>query len=75
MTLSTFIVHAASVLEGVVLATIWNRFICPELGVLKIDHSNPEKDVYRFDISNLDDLTKKKRVVLRVDNSADLSQK
>ena len=44
-------------------------------GVLKIDHSNPEKDLYRFEIDDLDSLIKKKKVILRVDNNADLSQK
>lgn len=43
-------------------------------GTLRIDHSNPEKDVYRIEIKNLDGLSKKKRVVLSVDNHADLSQ-
>ena len=44
-------------------------------GTLKIDHSNPEKDIYRFEINNFDDLSKKKRIILKVDNNADLSQK
>ena len=44
-------------------------------GTLKVDHSNPEKDIYRFEIDRFDDLNKKKRIVLKVDHSADLSQK
>lgn len=44
------------------------------VGTLKIDHSNPEKDVYRFEIDDIDKLSKRKRVVLKVDNKADLSQ-
>lgn len=44
-------------------------------GILRIDHSNPEKDLYRFDIDNLDELSRRKRIVLKVDNHADLSQK
>lgn len=47
-------------------------------GTLLIDHSNPEKDIYQININNLDDLSKKKRVVLKVDNYAtltDISQK
>lgn len=44
-------------------------------GTLRIDHSNPEKDLYRFDIDNLDELSRRKRIVLKVDNHADLSQK
>ena len=43
-------------------------------GTLRIDHSNPEKDVYRIEINNLEDLSRKKKVILDVDNSAILSQ-
>lgn len=51
------------------------RRMKPTAGTLRIDHSNPEKDVYRFDINDFDSLSKKKRIVLLVDNNADLSQK
>ena len=44
-------------------------------GVLKIDRYNSDKELYRFEIDNLDELAKKKFIVLRVDNDADLSQK
>lgn len=43
-------------------------------GTLKIDHSNPEKDIYRIELNNLDVLSKKHRVVLKVDNNAKLTQ-
>lgn len=45
------------------------------VGTLRIDHFNPEKDIYRFEIDNLDALNKKSKIVLRVDHHADLSQK
>lgn len=45
------------------------------VGTLRIDHHNPEKDVYRFEIKDLDHIKSKKRVVLHIDNKADLSQK
>lgn len=44
-------------------------------GTLRIDHTNPEKDVYLFEIDNLDKLTAKRKVVLKIDNNAHLSQK
>lgn len=46
-------------------------------GTLQIDHSNPEKDVYRFnmDEKHLDKLSKKTHVILEIDHDADLSQK
>ena len=43
-------------------------------GTLRIDHSNPEKDVYRFEIDGIVD-NSTKRFVLKVDHDADLSQK
>lgn len=44
-------------------------------GTLRIDHSNPEKDIYRMEFNDdLDKLNKKKRVILKVDNNANLSQ-
>lgn len=43
-------------------------------GTLKIDHSNPEKDVYRLEIDDLEGLSKKHKIVLKVDNRANLSQ-
>ena len=42
-------------------------------GTLRIDHSNPEKDVYRFDVDDIDELSNKKRIVLKVDNNAIIS--
>lgn len=43
-------------------------------GTLKIDHSNPEKDVYRLEIDDLESLSKKHKIVLKVDSRANLSQ-
>ena len=45
-------------------------------GTLRIDHTNPEKDLYRIDIDgNFDNISKEKRIMLKVDNNANLSQK
>jgi hypothetical protein len=63
---------------GVVLGTILTVLLwCTKKpsGTLRIDRSNPEKDIYRFDIDNFDSLAKQKEIVLKVDNNADLSQK
>lgn len=45
------------------------------VGTLRIDHTNPEKDVYRIEMGDLDKLKKKKRLILKIDHDADLSQK
>lgn len=44
-------------------------------GTLRIDRSNTEKDLYLIEIDDLEQLTKRKRITLKVDNHADLSQK
>lgn len=43
-------------------------------GVLKIDCTNSKKDKYRFEIDDLTTLSKKKRIILKIDATADLSQ-
>ena len=40
-------------------------------GTLKIDTSNPEKDSYMFYIDDIEALSKKKRLIIRVDSSRD----
>ena len=38
-------------------------------GVLKIDHSNPEKDLYQFCIDDLDILDKKKSIIIKIEHT------
>ena len=71
MEVSIWYVIGSWVLE-LILGSIW--FARALSGTLKIDRSNPDKDVYRFDVDNLDKLPKKKYIVLAVDKNADLSQ-
>ena len=47
-------------------ATLFKLLFSRPVGVLKIDNSNPEKDLYRFEVDNLDKLSKKKQIVLHV---------
>ena len=62
------------VLVGVAVTNVlW--IVCSGHGILKIDKTNPEKDIYRLDINDLDALSRKKRILLKVDARADLSQK
>lgn len=43
--------------------------------MLKIDHSDPETDRYRFDIDDFKDLDSSTYLLLKIDHNADLSQK
>lgn len=63
------------VLVGLIISNIIFSIRYRKAGTLRIDHSNPEKDVYRIEIDDLDGLSKKKHVILKVDNNANLSQK
>lgn len=56
---------------GFVVTCIW--FATRTVGKLRVDHSNPEKDLYRFEIDDLDKLSKRKMVILKIDHRADLS--
>ena len=59
---------------GLVLMYLINRLNTTN-GTLKIDKSNPEKDLYRFEIDQIENVHKKKRITLKIDPNADLSQK
>ena len=44
-------------------------------GVLRIDHNSSEKDLYRFEIDDLESLDTKTQIVLKIDHNADLTRK
>lgn len=44
-------------------------------GVLKIDRTNPTKDVYQLCVDDLDTLSNKNKIILDIDSNAILSQK
>lgn len=62
------------VIVGATVSTIFNC-VRTSYGTLMIDTSNPEKDLYRIQIDELDTLDKKHRIILDIDRNADLSQK
>lgn len=71
--LKLWLVFVLGLVVGSIVANIiWN--LNRSSGVLKIDRSNPEKDIYRIELDSLDNLSKKKRVSLKVDAKANLSQ-
>lgn len=69
--------HVLILLIGVLLGAILMRgliFSKSGTGTLKIDSSNPEKDLYRFEIDKLEDLETKSQIIVAIDRTADLSQ-
>lgn len=63
---------AGGVLVGLIIGVV-SHFTRRVEGTLRIDHTNPEKDLYRFDIEDLDGLSRKKKILLKVDNDAHIS--
>lgn len=63
------LIWVLGIICGIVVA-----YLIKSDGVLKIDHSNPAKDVYRFEIDDLYNLKRKKKILLKIDHHADLSQ-
>ena len=61
-------------LVGAVVTIIFHRIFFTS-GTLRIDRTNPDKEIYRLDIGDLGRLSKKRRITLKVDKNADLSQK
>ena len=60
------------------IVTVLIIFFKSAHGTLRIDHSDPNKDIYRLDLDDLDDLdvlSRKKQVILDIDHHANLSQK
>ena len=57
---------------GIIISMLLN-FLKTSYGILKIDISDNEKEMYRICLDDLDDLKKKKRIMLKVDSNADLS--
>ena len=60
------------IIVGMVLASLI-YLVCNTVGTLKIDHTSSEKDIYRIEINDLEELNHCSRIVLKVDHDADLS--
>ena len=70
-TIISIIIYLAGFLTGCAVAScvLYSKID----GILKIDHSDSKKDVYRIEIGDLDVLPHKKHIVLKVENDANLS--
>lgn len=60
-----FVYVAIGFIFGLLTSAIC-RSLSKNDGILRIDQSNPEKDIYRLEINNLDILPRKKKIVLKV---------
>lgn len=71
--MNPYILFLIGVFAGSIITCILAAFKQAR-GTLLIDRSDPGKDIYRICLDSLDDLAKKKEVILKVDPNADLSQ-
>lgn len=58
---------------GSIIATI-TMHIFSASGTLRIDHNNPDKDIYRIEIDSTDAIDKRTRMYLKIDHNANFSQ-
>lgn len=65
-----------SIIVGFIAGIIFTLLCCRKkpAGTLRIDRSNPNKDIYRFDVGDLDKLSTKRRIVLDIDPNANFTQ-
>lgn len=61
------------VFAGAFMSVLLQRILTTH-GTLRIDHSNPEKDIYRFEIDKLDGLNGRLYIKLRIDHHANLRE-
>ena len=60
---------------GTVITRLWTYIKTVDATFVIDATSDPDKDIYRLDISRLDNITKKKWMLLKIQNNADLSHK
>ena len=66
------VLFIVGIIVGMVLASLI-YLVCNTVGTLKIDRTSSEKDIYRIEINDLEELNHRARIVLKVDHDADLS--
>ena len=74
MGIDHLLILALGLVIGAAVATLFMLFTSGH-GTLHIDHSNPEKDVYNFEIDRVDNLNKKKRFIMQIEHHTDITQK
>lgn len=72
MTPLHWIAFLGGVVTGIVIVVVF-RLMTTKKGWLRIDHSNPKKDIFRLEVDGIADRTTRK-FILKVDHNADLSQ-
>lgn len=74
MGIEFFIGAIVGALVQAILIFLYILIFCRH-GVFKIDLTDPNKDICRLEIGSIEDIYKKRTLILRVDKKTDLSQK
>lgn len=72
MTLLYWFAFLLGLVTGIVLVVVF-RLMTTKKGWLRIDHSNPKKDILRIEVDGIVDRNIRK-FILKVDHDANLSQ-
>lgn len=67
------VLFGVGIVLGILIANVVG-LVRTTFGTLVIDCSNPEKDSYIINVDNLDNLNKKKQVILKVVDMSSISQ-
>lgn len=70
--MTTYLIFFGGVIVGIFIGLFFKSLATK--GTIKIDRHNPEKDIYRLEIDQLENLHKLKQITLKIDPNADLSQ-
>lgn len=63
------------VILGTIITRLWTSYKTVDATFIIDATSDPDKDIYRLDITRLDNITNKKWMLLKIENRADLSHK
>lgn len=66
---------SVGIIIGFILTVIVYGLMLPVLGTIEVDESDPENVKWRFVLTKEVDFSKHKRIMLKVDNKTNLSQK
>lgn len=74
MGIEHFLILALGLVIGAAVSTLFMHFRAGH-GTLHVDHSDPKKDTYRFNLDRLDELDKKQIFIMRVKHDTNATQK
>lgn len=69
--MNSYLIFSLGILVGIIMTRLILQ-VSSAKAVLRIDHSNPEKDIYRLDLDNVCSMNKK-TLLLKIDHRANFN--